>query len=435
MIGAVEVRMWGTRVGAVTMHGSGAYAVFQYDREFANSGIEVSPLVMPLRVEPYAFPQLAAMTFHGLPGLLADSLPDKFGTALIDAWLESRGEQSSAHNVLDRLSYIGRRGMGALEFVPAKGPRTSAHAVRIDELTALATQVLTERAAFVASLSGKSVRSSTRDMLRIGTSAGGARAKAVIAWNRNTDEVRSGQVDAGPGFEYWLLKFDGVSGNRDRELSDPEGFCAIEFAYSLMAARAGVTMSECRMFEEGGRRHFMTRRFDRLADDGKLHMQSLGAIAHYDLNMARTNSYEQALGAASRLGLSMDEREQMFRRMVFNVVARNQDDHVKNIAFLMNKAGRWSLTPAFDVTYAFNPQGAWTGQHQMSINGKFDTFTLADLKACAATASLRRTLADDVLHEVSDAVGAWREFAAKAGVDEIHMEQIEAAHRLAMPVR
>lgn len=433
MSAAVEVRLWGSTIGAVSMHSSGAYTLFQYAPDFARSGIEVSPLVMPLRADPYSFPQLAERSFHGLPGLVADSLPDKFGNALIDAWLESRGVRDGAEDVLDRLSYIGTRGMGALEYHPATAPRASAREVRLDELTRLASQVLTQREEFVASLSAKRVSASVREMLRVGTSAGGARAKAVIAWNRETGQVRSGQVNAGPGFEPWLLKFDGVSGNRDKELDDPQGFGAIEYAYSLMAGRAGIAMSECRLLDEGGRRHFMTKRFDRTSNGGKLHMQTIGAIAHYDLNMPRANSYEQALAVARHLGLTVDEREQLFRRMVFNVIARNQDDHVKNIAFLMDRAGRWSLSPAFDVTYAYNPQGAWTGHHQMSIGGKVDDFAIVDLQACAASASLRRGLTADVLAQVRDAVAAWPEFAADAAVTERQATQIAATHRLELP--
>jgi len=272
-----------------------------------------------------------------------------------------------------------------------------------------------------------------RDILRVGTSAGGARAKAVIAWNRDTNEVRSGQITAGDGFDYWLLKFDGVAGNKDKEQEDPKGYGAIEFAYYLMAKAAGITMSECRLLEENNRRHFMTRRFDRLSGGGKLHMQSLAALAHYDFNQAGAYAYEQALMALRRLELPMAAVEEQFRRMVFNIVARNQDDHVKNIAFLMNQEGEWSLAPAFDVTYSYNPAGAWTGTHQMTVNGKRDGFSLADLDACAKSAMMKRGRAKAILAEVQAAVERWSEFAAEAKLTDEVMRKILRAHRLALP--
>jgi serine/threonine-protein kinase HipA len=269
-----------------------------------------------------------------------------------------------------------------------------------------------------------------REILRVGTSAGGARAKAIVAWNRETNEVRSGQVKAPPGFEYWLLKFDGVSANRDKELEDPRGYTLIEYAYALMAADAGVDMTECRLLEEGGRRHFMTRRFDRLDDGGKLHMQSLGALAHFDFNSAAVYSYEQAFDVIRRLGLPMRAREQQFRRMLFNVVARNQDDHVKNIAFLMDKGGAWSLSPAFDVTYAYNPSGRWTSRHQMTINGKSDDFAAEDFEAVAQVAGLKRGRSEAILGEVVTAVRNWPRYAKAAGVAAAQRDAITRTLRV-----
>ncbi len=251
----------------------------------------------------------------------------------------------------------------------------------------------------------------------------------MIAWNPETNEVRSGQVDADDGFSYWLLKFDGVSGNRDKELDDPKGYGAIEYAYFLMAKEAGITMSDCRLLEENGRRHFMTKRFDRLASGRKLHMQSLCAMAHYDFNMAGAYSYEQAFQVIRRLGLGMDAVEEQFRRMVFNIVARNQDDHVKNIAFLMDRAGQWFLAPAFDVTYSYNPDGAWTSKHQMTLNGKGDGFTLDDLKTCAKTAMMKNGRAKTILAEVTETVGKWQDFAEEADVAAGWRNKIEATHR------
>jgi serine/threonine-protein kinase HipA len=266
--------------------------------------------------------------------------------------------------------------------------------------------------------------------LRVGTSAGGARAKAVIAWNRETNEVRSGQVAAGPGFDYWLLKFDGVSGNKDKELEDPKGYGAIEYAYCLMARAAGITMTECRLLEEGGRRHFMTRRFDRLAGGEKLHMQSLCALAHFDFNVAGGYSYEQAFLTIRQLNLPMAVIEEQFRRMAFNIIARNQDDHVKNIAFLMDKAGQWSLAPAFDVTYSYNPDGNWTATHQMSMNGKRGEFTMADFRTCAKTAQMKRGRAETIVEEVTAAVAKWPEYADEARVASAWRKQIQQNLRL-----
>jgi serine/threonine-protein kinase HipA len=286
-------------------------------------------------------------------------------------------------------------------------------------------KMLTHRNDLQASFGAEGREVALRDLLRVGTSAGGARAKAVIAWNPETNEVRSGQVQAGKGFEYWLLKFDGVSGNKDKELEDPQGYGLIEYAYYLMALDCGIEMSECRLFKENGRSHFMTRRFDRLAAGEKLHMQSLCALAHYDFNMAGAYSYEQALLAMRQLQLPMQAIEQLFRRMAFNIVARNQDDHVKNIAFLMNKAGEWSLSPAFDMTYSFNPSGAWTASHQMTMNGKRDHFTLEDFNACARTASMKRGRAAKILAEVQATVAQWPSFAESAGVPEGVREKIQ----------
>ena len=245
------------------------------------------------------------------------------------------------------------------------------------------------------------------DILRVGTSAGGARAKAIIAWNPQTNEVRSGQGEAEEGFEHWLLKFDGVSNNRDKELADPQGYGVIEYAYSKMVVDCGITMSDCRLFEESGRRHFMTRRFDRLAGGDKLHVQSLAAVAHLDFNQAGAHSYEQAFDAMRRLGLPANSTAELFRRMVFNIVARNQDDHVKNIAFMMDRSGKWSLTPAFDMTYSYQPSGQWTSSHQMTINGKRDNFTLDDFHACGKSALLKRGQAKTILKEVRGVVSHW----------------------------
>lgn len=426
-----EVRLWGRTIGAVSWDDGREVAAFQYDPEFVGSGIELAPLMMPLGDQVYEFPALPRTTFHGLPGLLADSLPDKFGNALINAWLATQGRTPESFSAIERLCYTGTRGMGALEFAPVVGPKPrKASKIEVDSLVRLASEVLTHRGDLRGHFSDAGKEAALRDILRVGTSAGGARAKAVIAWNRKTNEVRSGQVAAGAGFDYWLLKFDGVEGNKDKEMEDPKGYGAIEFAYHLMAREADIDMSECRLLEENGRRHFMTRRFDRLAGGEKLHMQSLGALAHFDFNQAGAYSYEQAILAIRQLKLPMAAVEQQFRRMVFNVVARNQDDHVKNIAFLMDKRGEWSLAPAFDVTYSYNPGGAWTSTHQMTINGRRDGFSLADFEACAKAALMKRGRAAKIVEEVLAAVKQWPRFAAEAKLSDEWTTKIQKTHRL-----
>jgi serine/threonine-protein kinase HipA len=425
-----RVVLWGRDIGAVSWLGDRGVGVFQYVPEFVGSGIEPSPLVMPLDSLPYEFPALPRSSFRGLPGLLADSLPDRFGNAVIDAWLAAQGREADSFDPVERLCYTGARGMGALEYQPAiLGPRTESHRLEVAKLVELSNLILTERSALSGVLRDDE-SGAVDDILRVGTPAGGARAKAVVAWNPASGELRSGQLEAGDGFEHWLIKFDGVSANRDRELADPQGYGLMEYAYHLMAVDAGVEMSDCRLHHEGGRSHFMTRRFDRTPPDGKRHMQSLAALAHLDTNNPVANSYEQAVRVIRRLGLPMHDRRQQFLRAVFNVVARNQDDHVKNIAFLMNRRGEWRLAPAFDVCYAFQPDGPWTGRHQMSINGKRDGFERADLYVLAATAGIKRRPADDHIDRVLDAVRRWPDFAAEAGVPIERVDRIGRVHRL-----
>lgn len=426
-----EVRLWGRAIGAVSLEDGRDYAAFQFTPEFVESGIEVAPIALPLSPRVYQFPELPHRTFHGLPGLLADSLPDRFGNALIDVWLATQGRTPESFSAIERLCYTGTRGMGALEYAPVLGPRPGrSKKINVDALVKLASEVLTHHRNLAGRFSDGARNQALADILRVGTSAGGARAKAVIAWNGETNEVRSGQVPAGSGFTYWLLKFDGVAGNKDKELEDPQGYGAIEYAYALMAQAAGITMTACRLLEEHGRRHFMTRRFDRLDDGSKLHMQSLGALAHLDYNQAGAYGYEQAFVTIRQLGLPMAAMEEQFRRMLFNIVARNQDDHVKNIAFLMNKAGEWTLAPAFDVTYSYNPSGSWTATHQMTINGKRDGFRKADLRAAARSAGLKQGRADTLLEEVTAAVARWPEFAARAQLSDDSTEKIRSVHRL-----
>ena len=435
MTQSAEIRLWGRRIGAVLIEDQAPDAVFEYDPRFVRSAIQVAPLTMPLREGSHVFPELGHETFKGLPGLLADSLPDHFGSAVLDTWLAKQGRSPESVSAVERLRYTGARGMGALEFAPVTGPsRDSSKEISIPSLVRLASEILSEREEFLRRLSeGKEEEDSLLDIISVGASAGGRRAKAVIAWNRASGSIHSGQVEADPGFEHWLMKFDGVSDGAG--LEDPRGYGAIEFAYSEMAREAGVTMSECRLYEEGGRRHFMTRRFDRPSGNGKLHMQSLGALAHYDFNRPGAYSYEQAMMTLRRLELPMKDIEQQFRRMAFNVIARNQDDHVKNIAYLMDPEGRWSLSPAFDVTFSFRPSGGPTAQHQMSINQKLDDFTLEDLELCATSASMKRGRAAAIVGEVREAVANWPRHAEAGGVSAPKIEQIARAHRLILPQR
>lgn len=424
------IRLWGRDIGAISWDAETALANFQYDPAFSRSGIEVAPLTMKLSDQIYSFPALPRETFHGLPGLLADSLPDDFGNALINAWLARQGRAPGSFNPVERLCYTGQRGMGALEYSPTIGPvGRKSEDVDIKALVELASEILTHRNDLQGSFLSDDRQDTLRDILRVGTSAGGARAKAIIAWNRETNDVRSGQVKAGDGYSYWLLKFDGVSGNRDKELDDPAGYGLIEYAYAMMAQAAGINMSECRLLKENGRSHFMTRRFDRTYRGDKLHMQSLCAMEHFDFKRAGAYSYEQALRTIRKLDLSMDAVEEQFRRMAFNIIGRNQDDHVKNIAFLMDRKGQWSLSPAFDITYSYNPSGAWTSSHQMSLNGKRDGFTVEDFRACAETLSMKRGRAEEILMQVQDVILKWKDFAHDAGVPDDVAAKIAAVQR------
>ena len=424
------VRLWGRDIGAVSWLPGRGLAVFQYMPAFAESGIELAPLMMPLRREPYEFPGLPKEAFHGLPGLLADSLPDKFGNAVIDTWLAAQGRAAGSFNPVERLCYIGTRGMGALEFHPvlSRGANRS-RKVGIDALARLAGDVLNRRQQLAGALHGRDDHDALEDILRVGSSAGGARAKAVLAWNPRTGEFRSGQVQAGEGFGYWLLKFDGIANNRDKELADPQGFGLVEYGFHLLAVAAGIDMAPCRVHREGGRAHFMTRRFDRDAGGGKLHMQSLAAMRHFDFNAAGAHSYEQAVETIRRLQLPVPDIEQQFRRAVLNVLIRNQDDHVKNIAFLMNREGQWRLSPAFDVSYAYNPEGAWTHQHQMSLNGKRDDFELADLVAFGVFCGFKPPRARALIEEIHAQVERWMAFADQAGVPESMAARIDRVLR------
>ena len=387
-------------------------------------------MAMPVREGPYEFPGLDRGAFKGLPALLADALPDRYGNALIDAWLTETGRAQVSFSPVDRLCYIGTRGVGALEFAPAirrPGPRRRVEVARLVEL---ANRVFHERKCLTGKLDGQDDRAALENILSVGTSAGGAGAKAVLAWNPATGEFRSGQVNAEDGFEDWLLKFDGVASPGDARMADAQGYGRIEYAYHLMARGAGIEMSDCRLHHEGGRSHFMTRRFDRDARGDKIHMQTFGALRHFDFNLAGAYAYEQVMETIRAMGLGMAVVEEQYRRAVFNILARNQDDHVKNIAFLMDRGGAWRLSPAYDLAYSYNPSGEWTHEHQMSAAGKRDGFDREDLLRFADNSGLRKSSASRVLDQVATAVRDWPRFAASAGVDEDNARRIGIAHRL-----
>lgn len=425
-----NVRIWDMLVGAVYWDQDRGFATFEFDPEFLKQGLDLAPRLMPLAESVqgsamYSFPALPRQTFYGLPGLLADALPDRFGNSIINSWLARQGRAPEDFSPVERLCYTGKRAMGALEFEPPMHPDMDESVpVEISELVGLAQEVADRRKQLHADIE-KRPADALMDIIRVGTSAGGMRPKAVIALNEITSEIRSGQVTAPDGFDYWILKFDGV---KDEALGDPQGYGRVEYAYHNMARDAGITMTDCKLLEEGGRAHFLTRRFDRTASAGKLHMQSLCAIAHFDYNSAGAYSYEQAFQTIRRLQLPYGDTEQQFRRMVFNVVARNLDDHTKNIAFLMDHQGNWRLSPAFDVIFAHNPGGTWTNRHQMTINGKTDDFTSADLIEVGDEMGIKSS--KRIVAEIVDVVARWPGYAESVDVPPSRITEIGKAHRL-----
>ena len=425
-----DVLLWGRRIGAVSWDFTRSVGIFQFDPAFLATGIELSPFVMPVRETPYSFLALSPETFNGLPGLLADALPDAFGNTLIDVWLAETGRKLDDFTPVDRLCYMGTRAVGALEFRPALPVAERNNEIEIAELVDLANRILDDRTALAGKLSGADDKEALENILSVGTSAGGARAKAVLAWNPKTREFRSGQVNAEEGFEHWILKFDGVSNNRDRGLLvDSQGYGRIEYAYFLMARMAGIQMNECRLHHESGRSHFMTRRFDRDMNGRKIHMQTLGALRHFDYNLPNAYAYEQVMQTIREMKLGMSVVEEQFRRTVFNIVARNQDDHVKNISFLMNQKGDWQLSPAYDMTYAYNPSGLWTRDHQMSILGKRNNFKINDVLRFAESSGIRKFVARRILDKIVDTVSDWPIFAIEAGVEKSDVQRIQRTHR------
>lgn len=426
----IEVRAWDRTVGIVALDPETEYYAFEYDNEWIAKGQPLSPIYMPKQRGTFVFPQLSIQTYHRLPAMLGDALPDRFGNALVDAWMADNGVPSDRITSLDRLAYAADRGMGALTFrPPADRPQKDTTAIQLADLVTAARAMVSGEIT-----TSPNMHEALRQLIQVGTSAGGARAKAVIAYNPATDQIRPGQLDAPEGFEHWLIKLDGVESDLGRDydpFTNSQGYGQVEYAYYLMALEAGVQMSECKLLLEGSRVHFLSRRFDRTADGHRLHMQSLCAIAHLDFNLLKTHSYNQYLDIVNQLDLGRNALEQAFRRMVFNVVAVNRDDHTKNLAFLLPEDGEWKLAPAFDMTHAHNPSGDWTRRHQMSINGKFDKISMDDLVAIGDHYQVRNY--KKVIGEVQSAIDQWKNFADLAGVNDETTARIgndHAKHKL-----
>lgn len=421
-INTVQVKMWGTVIGYLHQEDNGLIG-FQYDQDFIKSNIQISPIKMPLSDKTYLFPNLAENTFKGLPGMVADSLPDKFGNIVIKRYLEDQGRTEDDLSVIERLCYTGKRGMGALEYEPAVTDLNINDEIDLDALTKLAAEILSAK----ESVHYQKNKSLMAQLMESSSSVGGARAKTLIAWNPKTNDIRSGQVMAGKGYEYWLLKFGDIENNRDKDtVPDDKEYTKIEYAYYLMAVDAGIKMSECKLYEENGRVHFMTKRFDRNSNGEKIHMQSLCAIAHYDFNSPRTYSYEEAFIVMKKLKLKYDEFLQLYKRMVFNEYAKNYDDHTKNIAFLMDKRGVWTLSPAYDVTFSYRKDSIWVNAHQMLINGKSENISKDDLLSVAEKAGIKKADALKCIEQVKNSISKWETFAEKAGLSINNTKRIKS---------
>ncbi|HBQ57004.1 MAG TPA: toxin HipA, partial [Porphyromonadaceae bacterium] len=421
MMNTAIVNIWGKMAGAVAWDEKSGWASFEYDPAFKRLGWELSPLKMPLSTEQriYSFPELRKETgssfdtFKGLPGLLADMLPDRYGNELINLWLAQQGRPENSMNSVEMLCFIGKRGMGALEIEPTiLKQNVNTFSVEINSLVEIASKMLSKKEPFVANLKSDEEKA-MREILKIGTSAGGARPKAVIAYNEKTGEVRSGQTRAPEGFEHWLLKLDGVS---EVQLGATHGYGRVEYAYYLMALDCGIEMMPCRLLEENGRAHFMTRRFDREGSYTKHHTQTFCAMKHFDYNRVNSYSYEQLFQTMRELKLTYAEAEQMFRRMVFNVIARNCDDHSKNFSFILKQGDRWRLAPAYDLCHAYRPGSEWVSRHALSVNGKRENITREDLIVIGR--SIRNKKAEEIIDQVNDTVHNWNYYADKAGVDK-----------------
>ncbi len=425
-----SVSLWGTTIGYVSMQPGETHARFEYDPEFARLAVEPAPIHMPVAPgSVYQFPQLHPRSFHGVPGLLADSLPDKYGNRLIDVWLAQTGRSPDDFNAVDRLCYTGLRGMGALEFHPAKREDTPGDKLLdVEQLTQLAALAFANKEALDTNFDAANHREAMLDILSVGTSAGGARAKAVIAYHPDTHQVRSGQLDLPAGFEHWLIKFDGVALSGDWGLADPIGYGLLEYSYYEVARACGIDMMESRVLSEGGRNHFMTRRFDRDNAGGKHFVQTFAALAHYDYYESGAYSYEQLFMLMKQLGMSKAAMEEQFRRVVFNLVGCNQDDHVKNFGFMMDRNGDWSLAPAYDLCHAEG--SAFTREHQLSLNGKTTDFVRADLKHLAEYAGLPRGRENSVLEHTVEAFSDWKKCADALAIPESLQAHVGRTMRL-----
>lgn len=424
------VKLWGTTVGYVAMEDGEQFGRFEYDPAFVNMNIELAPLMMPAKARQiYQFPDLQPRSFHGLPGLLADSLPDKYGNRLIDIWLAQTGRKPADFNAVDRLCYTGKRGMGALEFEPSTMPRDSDdRQLQIEQLVELAALAFANKSALDTQLINGCDEQGLLDILNVGTSAGGARAKAVIAYQPQTGQVRSGQIDVPEGFEHWLIKFDGVAFSGDWGTADPAGYGKLEYSYYQLAQRCGIEMMECRLLEENGRSHFMTRRFDRGPDGEKYFVQTLAALAHYDYWDSGHYSYEQLLMLMQQLGMTGEMLEQQVRRIIFNLVGCNQDDHVKNFSFMMDRQGRWSPSPAYDLCHAEGSD--FTRHHQLSLNGKTTGFDITDLKYLADYAGLPRGREKRILEQTVDAFIDWQALAKELEIPARLQQHVSKTLRL-----
>lgn len=427
MITTAFVRIWGETVGAVAWNNQTGVASFEYEPKFIGTKLDLAPLKMQLSTSNnriFSFPELRDIkTFKGLPGLLADVLPDDYGNQLINSWLAQNGRPENSMNPVELLCFIGTRGMGALEFEPSKLTiNKKAFDIEIDNLVSLSRKMLSKRENFETNLSEKD-QNAMLDILKIGTSAGGARPKAIIAYNKKTGQVKSGQTIALQGFEHWLIKLDTVS---DVQFGESTGYGRIEMAYYLMAKACDIDMMESRLMEENGRAHFMTKRFDREGASEKHHIQTLCAMQHYDFSQITSFSYEQLFQTMRLLRLPYPQAEQLYRRMVFNVIARNCDDHTKNFAFRLKKEGQWELAPAYDICFAYRPDSDWVSQHNLSINGKRKDITKDDLLSIAKSMNIKK--AKSILQQISATVCNWYEYAEKANVAESYKERIGNFH-------
>lgn len=410
-----EVYLWGTRVGIIHQDLEKTYASFEYDSDFLKSGIEISPIMMPLSNIVYEFPSLSGEPFFGMPGLVVDSLPDTFGNKVIEQWLASQGKSIRDFTAIDRLCYTGKRGMGALEYVPASSELSDINEnINVSEMVKFASNVLNKRESITLNAQEALTYS---QLVQVGSSAGGARAKALIAWNAKTNEIKSGQLNLDKDYDYWLMKFDNVLKNGDHGLEDAPEYTLIEYAYYKMALDAGIQMNECRIYSNNGENHFMTKRFDRV-DGKKIHMQSLGAMAHISYKEPRICSYEMAAGYMRDMKLPMIDIEQFYSRMVFNCVAVNQDDHVKNISFLMDRSGKWRLSPAYDVTYSYDITNKWLSAHQMTVNGKKREIHLSDLLEVGKKMGIKRKKCMDIISKVSLVVSNFEKYADEVNIRE-----------------